>query len=535
MDKALEMGQVSAIGSLQLFIGKIISTVALAVGIIILQLFIQQNDYGLYTVALIPAATFLLFQDWGIGSAMTRNCARSRVLNDEINLRQTFVVGLSFEIATGLILTIGSLITANFIASTIFSKPESALLMIVASVTILSSSIIGASQSLFVGFEKMKLNSFVIVCQALIQCVLSPLLVLLGYGAMGAMLGYTLGSVVSSILALSLLYFGIFRKISSSKIARYSKIETLKPMLSYGVPLAISAVLYGLVAPFFSFVMAKYCNNVDIGNYRVAQNFAMLLTIFTATILTTLFPVFSKINPVTEKPLLKSIFASSIKYASILVIPATMAMMVLSNSLIGTLYHNKWIYAPSYLTLSVVGTLFVIIGSLSFSVMLSALGETKMMMKLNILQLGVAIPLAFILVPALGINGVIIGALLDGIPSLLIGLLFLKKRYQIWPDIKSSAKIFLASIIAAAISFLFLIIFAEPSWVQLICGVILYFVAYLIAVPLVKAINKADINNLRIMFARSGIMFKILDIPLKLMDRFLKNTSKPEEKVNTNT
>jgi hypothetical protein len=40
MDKALEMGKVSATGSLQLLIGKIISTIALAVGIILLQLFI---------------------------------------------------------------------------------------------------------------------------------------------------------------------------------------------------------------------------------------------------------------------------------------------------------------------------------------------------------------------------------------------------------------------------------------------------------------------------------------------------------------
>ena len=522
MDKALELGQVSATGSLQLFIGKIISTVALAVGIIVLQLFIQQADYGLYVVALIPAATFLLFQDWGIGSAMARNCARSRSQGNAIKLRQIIIVGISFEIATGLILTIGSLITANFIAGTIFSKPQSGLLMVVASVTILSSAIIGASQSLFVGFEKMKLNSFVIVCQALIQCTLSPLLVLLGYGAMGAMLGYTLGSVVASIVALSLLYFVIFRKLPADKITRSGFIETLKPMLSYGIPLAISAILYGLVAPFFSFVMATYCNSVMIGNYRVAQNFALLISLFSATILTTLFPVFSKINPANEKQLLKSVFASSIKYASILLIPATMAMMVLSQSLIGTLYHDKWVYAPSFLTLSNITALFAIIGSLSYPVIMSAIGETKMLMKLNFLQLLVAIPLALILVPTLGINGVIIGALFDGIPSLIIGLHFLKKHYEIGPDLHSSTKIFLSSGIAAIATYLFLVVFAEPSWVKLIVGSILFVGIYLIVAPLVKAVNKADIVNLRIMFARVGILFKILDIPLRIMERIMK-------------
>ncbi len=522
MDKALELGQVSATGSLQLFIGKVISTVALAVGIIVLQLFIQQADYGLYVVALIPAATFLLFQDWGIGSAMARNCARGRSSNKTINLRKVIVVGVSFEIATGLALTVASLVTANFIAGTIFSKPQSGLLMAVASITILSSAIIGASQSLFVGFEKMKLNSFVIVCQALIQCALSPLLVLFGYGAMGAMLGYASGSIVASVIALSLLYFAIYRKLPIDKTTKSGSFETLKPMLSYGIPLAISAILYGVVAPFFSFVMATYCSTVMIGNYRVAQNFALLISIFSATILTTLFPVFSKINPANEKQLLKSVFASSIKYASILLIPATMAMMVLSPSLIGTLYHDKWVYAPSFLTLSNISALFAVIGSLSYPVILSAIGETRMLMKLNLLQLLFAIPLALVLVPTFGINGVIVGALLDGLPSLIIGLNFLKKHYEIGPDLYSSTKIFLSSGIAAVATFLFLVVFMEASWVKLIIGAILFVGIYLIVAPLVKAVNKADIVNLRIMFSRVGILFKILDIPLRIMERIMK-------------
>jgi hypothetical protein len=61
----LKMGRVSATGSFQLFIGKVLSTVILAVGSIIVGIFILESDYGLYTIALIPATTMLLFQDWG--------------------------------------------------------------------------------------------------------------------------------------------------------------------------------------------------------------------------------------------------------------------------------------------------------------------------------------------------------------------------------------------------------------------------------------------------------------------------------------
>jgi O-antigen/teichoic acid export membrane protein len=165
--------------------------------------------------------------------------------------------------------------------------------------------------------------------------------------------------------------------------------------------------------------------------------------------------------------------------------------------------------------------LFAVVGSLSLPVILSALGETKMLMKLNLLQLLIAIPLAIILVPTLGINGVIIGALLDGIPGLIIGLYFLKKHYEIQPDLHSSVKIFLSSGIAAIIVFLILAVLVEPSWVKLVIGSILYIGIFLIAAPLVKAINKTDINNMRIMFARAGLLYKILNIPLRIIENII--------------
>ena len=65
LDKALNMGKTSALGSVQLFLGKMLSTIILAIGSIILTILISEGDYGLYIVALIPATTALLFQDLG--------------------------------------------------------------------------------------------------------------------------------------------------------------------------------------------------------------------------------------------------------------------------------------------------------------------------------------------------------------------------------------------------------------------------------------------------------------------------------------
>ena len=74
----MSMGKDSAKGSLQLFIGRTLSTLILAAGSIILGLIIFPADLGLYAIALIPPTTFALFQDWGVNSAIIKYCAQFR-------------------------------------------------------------------------------------------------------------------------------------------------------------------------------------------------------------------------------------------------------------------------------------------------------------------------------------------------------------------------------------------------------------------------------------------------------------------------
>jgi len=521
MDKALKMGRVSATGSFQLFIGKVLSTVIMAVGSIMVGIFILESDYGLYAIALIPATTMLLFQDWGTGSALIKSCANLRAANKEDDLRKTIVAGLTFNVATGIALTILSLLTASFIASTIFSKPESAYLITIVSINILFTALFTASQSIFIGFERMKLSTVTLICQATVQCLLSPLLVYLGYGALGALTGYTVAYTASGIIAVTLLYFTIFRKLKPERIHKADILQTLKSMLTYGIPLAITTIISGGLAQFYSFIMAAFVDTAMIGNFRIATNFAILLTFFTAPISTVLFPAFSKLDPQNEPQLLKTVFTASVKYTALFLAPTTMALMVLSQPIISTIYGDKWLSAPFFLTLYVITNLFPILGTTSKNNLLTALGETKMLMKLNILTLCIGMPLAFLLIPSLGIPGLIAVSIVAVVPSMIIGLYWIWKRYGTKAELRNSAKIFLASALAATATYLFLNIFTATPWIMLAAGVTLFIAIYLLTVPLIGAINQTDIDNLRSMFSGLGIISKMLEIPLTIIQKIL--------------
>ncbi|MEM2129207.1 MAG: oligosaccharide flippase family protein [Candidatus Bathyarchaeia archaeon] len=521
MDKLVELGKASAIGSFKLLIGNTTSSIILAVGTIIVGIFISEDAYGLYTVALIPASTVLLFQDWGIASAMIKYCAEYRSTKRVEHLRTIIVAGLTFEIASGIILMTLLLLMTDFIATTVFGKPESAFLTAIISMTVLFAGILQGAQSVFVGFERMGLNSVMLICRAIAQAVLMPLLVYLGYGAVGAAVGYTFSIIVTGLIALIIVYFEIFRKLPKSNSANFMLLRTIKPLIVYGVPIAFANIIAGILPQFCSFMMASTIDNAMIGTYKIATNFSIFLALLTFPISTVLFPAFSKIHPQTERGLLKTIFTSSTKYTAFLLVPATIAVIVLSNPLVGTIYGSKWPLASSFLALHVLSNLFCLFGNISISGLLYGLGETKMLMKLSILTLLIGLPMALILIPAFGIFGVIAVTVSSGLPSMIVSLYWIRKNYGANVDLHNSAKIFFASSIAGVATYLFLNTLIVANWIQLTLGIVFFVAIYLISAPLVGAITHADVTNLRNMFSGLPIVSEISEILLSIIQRIL--------------
>jgi len=368
------------------------------------------------------------------------------------------------------------------------------------------------------------------ILQSIAKNAVSVLLVFLGYGALGAVIGYSFSFLAAGIIGLVMLYLVVFRSFRT-QANRFGKIKNLKTMLRYGVPLSISTIIANFLTQFYGFMMAFFCSDLLIGNYQVTINFAVILTFFTTPVSTVLFPIFAKLNPQNEQQLLKTVFASSVKYTSLLLVPATMAMMILSQPMINTLFGANWVYAPFFLTLYIVLNLFTALGSLSAYGLLTGLGETKILMKLSVLDLILGIPLAVLLVPTFGILGVIVGTLLTGIPSLFWMLYWTWKHYKVKVDFESLTRIFVASTIAATIAYLSLNFLATVEWIRLLAGGIIFLGIYIFAAPITGAVNRTDINNLRVMFSGLGIISKLMNIPLIVVEKIAKTRAPNKRRV----
>lgn len=530
MSKAIKLARTSAKGGFNLFWGVATSSLITALGVILVARILSPSEYGLVAIALIAPSLIQIIRDLGIDQATIKYTAQYNQENKPANIKNVLAAGITFELLLGSALSVASYLLSGFLATTIFNRPEITPLIQMASLTIFGHALLKVAQSAFTGYEKMEYHSTTLIIQSTLKAGLMVLLVLLGLGAYGAVIGHTTAYLIAGLTSIILLYIIVYKRLNKEN----HKLEifvTIKKMLRYGLPISGSMILNGFLTQFYSFMIAIYLSDQIVGNYQAAINFAVIVTFFVTPVTTTLFPVFSKVNPETEPETLRSVFRFSVKYASLLVVPATFMLMALSKPAVYTLFGTKYEYTPLYLALYIIFYLYTAFGHLSAGTILKGQGKTQLHLKITIINSIVAITLSLTLIPIFGILGFIAAHLIGAVPSLIIALWWIKKHYKATIDWGSSTKILLSAATAAAITYAVTDFLNLANWITLIIGALIFLIAYLVTAPLMGAISQADIKNLKEMLKALGPLAPIFNIPLYLIEK-LTNLLQKQKAVN---
>jgi O-antigen/teichoic acid export membrane protein len=518
VSKAISLARTSTRGGFNLFWGVAASSIISALGVIFVARILSPSEYGLFAIALIAPNLIQIIRDLGIDQATIKYTAQYNQENKPANIKNVLAAEITFELLLGSVLSVVSYLLSGFLATTIFNRPEITSLIQMASLAIFGHSLLKAAQSAFIGYEKMEYHSTILIIQSALKTGLMVLFVLLGLGAYGAVIGHATAYLIAGLTSIILLYKIIYKKIHKEN-RKLDFFVTIKNMLRYGLPISGSMIFNGFLTQFYSFLIAIYLSDQIVGNYQAAINFSVIVTFFVTPVTTTLFPVFSKVNPEKEPEILRSVFRSSVKYASLLVVPATFMLMALSKPAVYTLFGTKYEYTPLYLAIYIIFYLYTAFGYLSSGNILKGQGKTQLHFKITLIKSLIGVILSLTLVPIFGIFGFLATFLVAEIPSLIIILWWIKKHYNATIDWGSSIKVLLSAATAAAITFAVTNLLNLANWLILIIGAVIFLVAYLVTAPLMGAINHADIKNLKEMLKALGPLAPIFNIPLYLIEK----------------
>ena len=348
----------------------------------------------------------------------------------------------------------------------------------------------------------------------------------MGLSTFGAILGYTIAITIAGLMGVVLVWtqYKNLPKLTTVKLEIKAYTKT---MLTYGTPLSLSAIISGFQGQYYAFLLPIFyvTDNTAIGNYGIASTFVVLISFFATPITTMLFPAFSKLNPQKDKQTLQNVFQYSVKYASLLVVPVAALVMCLAEPAVSTLFGQTYSSAPLFLALLALAYFFPAFGSLSTSNFITGQGKTTFLLYLILITAAIGIPLGYVLIMQIGVLGLIITSIVASVPSTIISLYWIKKNYDLTVEWHSSVKILVSSSTAAILTYIFVSELTFSSLVRLIIGAIFFAFVFAVSTLLTKTISKSDIENLRGMTSGLGIVGKISNSVLNIIEK-LKTTLK---------
>lgn len=522
MSKAADIAKISAKGSFNFLWGLVVSTLISSAGTIFIARLLGSDQYGLYAIVLTVPNLIIIFRDWGVNYAIVRFTAQYRAEGRVDEIRSVYLSGIIFEIILGLALSVFAFLSAGYLATDVFSRPEIAPLIQIAAFIILANGLVQVGTAAFTGYEQMELNSVMLICQSVFKTAIILTLVVFGFGAGGATVGFTAGTFIAGFVGLFLIWT-VYRRLPVPFSHRLEIKAYLSAMLTYSLPLSFAIMITGLLPQYYAFLLPiHYVNdNAMIGNYGIAMNFVVLITFFSQPITVMMFPAFSKLNAKRDGDSLRNVFQFSIKYASFFVVPVVALVMCLSGPAVETLFGSTYTTASLFLALLAIQYSYAALGNLSLTGLLNGQGRTGFVLRMALLTGLIGFPLGYFSIMRYGVLGLIVTTLVANIPSLIMGLRFANRTFGVSVDWRSSAKILLSSAIAGSITYSVISQLTFANWVKLILGVVIFMLILIPASIFTRAINQSDINNLRSMTSGLGIVGKLVVIFLTIVEKII--------------
>jgi O-antigen/teichoic acid export membrane protein len=494
-DELTTIAQKAARGGLFLFIGNASSTVVLAIGAIIVARLLGPFSYGLYSLAVAIPVLLVALSDAGMNSALIRLPALARSEGDQARANRLIRLGFAVKLTLSVVAFLACYFGSADIATIVLNRAELAPFIQLASLMIVFQAIYDATNNSFIGQDLMQYSASVQIMQAILKGALGPAFVFIGLGITGAISGYVLALAAAGATGAAILFTRYAH--SSIQTIDLAPME-IREMLGYGLPLYLASVLSAFLAQYQNIVLAHLTSNVEIGNFNATWNFNTFMMILANPITMTMFPMFSKMDPKNQRSDLARGFVLAVKYTSLLMIPASVAVMVFSRDLIYLTYGSGYTFAPQYLVLLSAVYLLTAIGYLVLGSFLNGVAETKTVLKMNVLVMAIYLPLGPVLTWLWGAYGLLMAYILSIATSMLYGVRLCSAKYGARPDLRASGRI-LVTAFAAAVPVVALIQLhlSGVGVIELVVGGVLYLFMYLTLAPVLGAVDKFDIMNLR--------------------------------------
>lgn len=293
--------------------------------------------------------------------------------------------------------------------------------------------------------ENIKFYSLIEIIRVTVEIGLVYFLLIKGYGLIGVILSFIL--VESMLILVSLI------NIKKYILLVKPSFKTIKPYLSFSLPLIIMPVLSFLLQTGDQYIVGYYNGAKAVGVYALAYSLCVIIKILVDPIYLILQPVMSKYWNLGDQEKVRLYFTYSYKYAFMMVIPTLFGLSLLAEPILKIISTAEFVEAKILVPIIALGIALYTFFFLAM-ILLQLVKKTRKITKIFILIVVVNIFLNILLIPYLGNMGAAISTLIAFSIAAIYGIIIIKSMNLelMWKFLLKS--VIASSVMGAAIIFL---------------------------------------------------------------------------------
>lgn len=287
------------------------------------------------------------------------------------------------------------------------------------------------------------------VASALAQAILFPIVLWLGFGLFGLLISWICVEILSLFLS-----YKIFKEVFNKglKILANLNRDLMGRIWKFALAMAIMTFLDAVVwQRSETFFLKMFSTLEQISYYTIAYSLARLISFIPSLLSGVMMPVMSAKYGTKDIKGIGEIYYHTAKYLAILAFPVSLLGAAAAPAIINIMYGANYSASVPVFKVLIVFNVFGVISSISSLVTYST--ENQMFnVKLGTLAAGINILFALLMIPKSGALGAAWANSLAQLMAVIVGNIYIVKKYNFRLPMVDFVKIFLSAAGAAFIA-----------------------------------------------------------------------------------
>lgn len=340
-------------------IEKSISAVVGAILTISLARLLEADLYGLLFLAISILSIAKLLSTFGFARSASRYISEYKE-KGEGQLPHIIILSFVLTIISSSFIAILLVAGRDLISTTIGQEALSSYLFL-GGAYIIFGTIFSYSVHITQGFEQIKCASYIRFLNNIARMMVALCLVLLGFGAIGALFGYVFGFFISGAFGLYYVFHRGYWTISSEPVEEGLR----KRIAEYSVPIAISNSAHTIDHRVDTVLLGLFAGPISVAYYVIGKQAVQFIQIPMSALGFTLSPTFGSQKAKGDSDVAARIFETALSYGLSLYLPAAAGLILLAEPTIILIFGDDYSGAVPVLQVLAIYVVLISITELS--------------------------------------------------------------------------------------------------------------------------------------------------------------------------